>query len=198
MHRFTLQAVMLSTLLTLPTAARADRMYNILNNPDIQNGWTLSGTITTDGTMGQIQASNILSWTWTITSGAGSFTVSSTDPGAAVIYGAITATRTGLLVPFYGDGIGLTTQGAGLEWVTIGGTQLSTYAEVTSAPWGDNGWDSLIGPPADGSSAWLIASNPVAVPEPSPVSIAGFGAVCGCVYVMGQKRRARRTATTGA
>ncbi len=52
MHRFTLQAVMLSTLLTLPTAARADRMYNILNNPDIQNGWTLSGTITTDGTMG--------------------------------------------------------------------------------------------------------------------------------------------------
>jgi hypothetical protein len=29
-----------------------------------------------------------------------------------VIDGAITATRTGLLIPFYGDGIGLTTQSA--------------------------------------------------------------------------------------
>ena len=62
-----------------------------------------------------------------------------------------------------------------------------------------NSWFGIIGAEEPGSSAWLIASpSPVAVPEPSSLYIAGFGAVCGSVYVMGQNRRARRTATTGA
>ena len=60
----------------------ADRMYELQSVPT--DGWTLSGTITTDGTIGTIQATNILSWTWTISGGGSSVTVSSTDPGAAV------------------------------------------------------------------------------------------------------------------
>jgi PEP-CTERM motif len=38
--------------------------------------------------------------------------------------------------------------------------------------------------------------SPFAVPEPSTLYLLGFGAVCGSVYVMGHKRRERRTATT--
>ena len=62
----------------------------------------------------------------------------------------------------------------------------------------DGGWlGYYAGGP--GASSWLIASaSPVAVPEPSPLYLVGFGAVCGSVYVMGHKRRARRTATTAA
>src|SRR5208283_5916828 len=109
MHRFTQQAVMLFTLLTLPPAVIADRMYDLQSGPSLPMGWTLSGTITTDGTIGTIQATNILSWTWTLTNGVSSFSASSTDPYAGVstiTLGApvntmpgITATAAGLFLP---------------------------------------------------------------------------------------------------
>lgn len=84
MHRFTQQAVMLFTLLTLPPAVLAgSTTYNILNYPDLQNGWTLTGTITTDCFIGDINQNDIKSWTWTITSGATTYTANSTDPGAS-------------------------------------------------------------------------------------------------------------------
>ena len=70
MHRITQQAVMLFTLLTLPPAVMADRMYELHSVPT--DGWTLSGTIRTDGTIGTIQSTNILSWTWTISGGGSS------------------------------------------------------------------------------------------------------------------------------
>src|SRR5208337_2658343 len=43
---------------------------------------------------------NILSWTWTITNGVSTYTVSSTEPGASATTSGITATGAGLLVPF--------------------------------------------------------------------------------------------------
>jgi len=198
MHRFTLQAVMLFTLLTLPSAVLADRTYNIQNYPDLQNGWTLSGTITTDGTIGTIIPPNILSWTWTITNGASSFTVSSTDPGAVVkTTDGITATGVALLVPFPNQALLLTSPGGALTWGTDL-TQYSTAGEAFLTPTTGTGW-STTETAEPGSPAWLFAStSPVAVPEPSSLNIVGFGAVCGCVHVMGHKRRARRTATTGA
>ena len=72
MLRSMLRGVMLFTLLTRPPAVMADRTYDLQSGPSSPVGWTLSGTITTDGTIGTIQATNILSWTWTLT-GAGGF-----------------------------------------------------------------------------------------------------------------------------
>jgi hypothetical protein len=207
MHRFTLQAVMLFTLLTLPSAVLANATpitYNILNNPDLQNGWTLSGTITTDGTIGTIQANDILSWTWTITKGVISSTASSTDPGVGMNTLGITATAAGLLLPggplplqtsdFTEAVDGLTffsPQHGALDWHLAGLGTIQSFAWPASQP--TTGWDTIsaIGP---GSSSLLIAST--SVPEPASLYLVGFGAVC--VYVMGHKRRARRTATTGA
>ena len=55
------------------------------------------------------------------------------------------------------------------------------------------GWDYNTGlEPYDPSATWLIAST--SVPEPSTLYLLEIGAVC--VYVMGHKRRERRTATT--
>ena len=83
MLRSMLCGLMLFTLITLPPAVMADRIYNILPYPVSDGGWKLSGTITTDGTMGAIQATNILSWTWNLSSpGSSGWTVSSTDPGS--------------------------------------------------------------------------------------------------------------------
>jgi len=204
MHRFTQQAVMLLTLLTLAPAVMADRTYNLQSGQSMPVGWTLSGNITTDGTIGTIQATNILSWTWTMTSGASSFTVSSTDPGASAWTSTgITSTGAALLVPYLGS-IGFDGPGGALMWYTNMNDQTSWGVSTTQAitggygglPWNSSVWWNGQGDPETGGQ--IASAAPVAVPEPSPLSIAGFGALCGCVHVMRHKRRARRTATTGA
>lgn len=221
MHRFTLQAVMLFTLLTLPSAVLAgSTTYNILNYPALQNGWTVSGTITTDGFIGDINQTDIKSWTWTITSGATSYTSNSTDPGSfPQLSGAgIQETPTDILLhipPSMKPSAVLLLIGGdtpriehipeeGLAWHDgFGPDQRDTTIEYYSAglfpPQGYVGWFSPIGPYNAQTAGWLIAqTSAAAVPEPASLYLVGFGAVCGCVYVMGHKRRARRTATTAA
>ena len=207
MLRSMLRGVMLFTLLTLPPAVMADRMYDLQSGPSLLGG-ILSGTITTDGTIGRIQSTNILSWTWTFTGGGSSFTVSSTDPGAAVWTSTgLTSTGAALLVPDLGS-IGFQSPGGYLQWDNPVGflpgnnpdnqTQ-DNLVQWTAGNWGLGGpgvswWHGIAAP---GTMAGQIAStSAVAVPEPSSLYIVGFGAVC--VYVMGHKRRARRTTTTAA
>ena len=82
MHRITQRGMMLFTLLSLPSAVLAGTTYNIQNYPLDQNGWTLTGTITTDGTQGHLsRPPDITSWTWTITKGANTYTTTSTATG---------------------------------------------------------------------------------------------------------------------
>ena len=197
MLRSMLRGVMLFTLLTLPPAVMADRMYELQSVPT--DGWTLSGTITTDGTIGTIQATNILSWTWMITNGVSSFTVSSTDPGAVVAISGldlrpgaaagITSTGAALLVPG-GNWISLSNPDARL-WYYNNIDQWHWQLTLPGVRSGDEVWVSTgYGPP----TAEIPSATIAVVPEPSPLYIVGFGAVC--VYVMGHKRRERRTATT--
>ncbi len=216
MHRFTQQAVMLFTLLTLPPAVMADRTYNLLNGLTVPSGYTLSGTITTDGTIGTIEAANILSWTWTITNGVSSFTASSTGPGDVTTPG-ITATGAALVLPYAGS---VTAEVMNGPYIQLGNNEwhASIYDgtpiwEAVLGPEGSfNGTGTMFGfpyppgspydpgPGAPGTIALAspALASPVVVPEPSPLYIAGFGVVCGSVYVMGHKCRARRTATTAA
>ena len=44
--------------------------YTFVDNSGFQSGHTLSGSITTDGTIGDISTENILNWNWTITNNA--------------------------------------------------------------------------------------------------------------------------------
>ena len=197
MLRSTLRGVMLFTLLTLPPAVMADRTYNLLNGSTVPSGYTLSGTITTDGTIGTIQAANILSWTWTITNGVSSFTASSTGPGDVTTPG-ITATGAALVLPYAGS--------VYAEFMNQHYIVLNNNLEWHTGGDGTPIWEAALGPPVGGTGVsgfpydlggapgTIALAFPVAVPEPSSLYIVGFGAVC--VYVMGHKRRARRTATT--
>jgi len=206
MHRCTQQAVMLFTLLTLPPAVLAgSTTYNLVNHPDYQDGWTLSGTITTDGTIGLLQSSDITSWTWTVTKPGSSQTYRS-GPGTVSYADGLTATNTGLLILIRntGTGILLNTPFGGINdgygtWE--GGPAGPTY--FTGAGGSASGhfvfyWsDEPPNPSAVPLEEFTFAAT-TAIPEPATLYLLGFGAVCGCVYVMGHKRRARRTATTAA
>jgi hypothetical protein len=68
------------------TAEAGAITYAIQNYPADQEGYTLSGTITTDGVIGGLAASDIVSWSWTISyPGEPPVTFSSSDPQTGII-----------------------------------------------------------------------------------------------------------------
>ncbi len=196
------RAMMLFTLLSIPQAVMAGSMtYDIVNYPADQNGWTLSGTITTDGKTGDLAPTDILSWTWTITTGGFpfpiAFTASSSDATAGIGATNLEATTTDIEAPIGGE-LDLQAYPNYLVYNRLPGFQQTYYTEIYTGgrPILYYTW-STINPSMGGTDPWVIAS----VPEPSSLYLLGFGAVCGSVYVMGhkvmgRKRRERRTATT--
>jgi hypothetical protein len=79
-----------------PHARAADTTYNFVSYPSLQNGYTLSGTIITNGTFGPLTGADVVSWTWTITDGVNTDSQSGAnlDPGTV----GLEATPTQLLV----------------------------------------------------------------------------------------------------
>ncbi|WP_165223306.1 PEP-CTERM sorting domain-containing protein [Aquisphaera insulae] len=74
--------------------------YNILDFPAYQNGFAVTGTITTDGTIGNLTAGNITSWSVTVSQAGYSETFTSNDSGAnVVIEDSLVATPTALYLP---------------------------------------------------------------------------------------------------
>jgi hypothetical protein len=58
------------TLLLSPGSSKAARIYSLVNYPDLQNGHTLSGTITTTDDApddGLLDLAEILDWEWSVT-----------------------------------------------------------------------------------------------------------------------------------
>jgi len=79
MRHFAIALASLCMLLVVSQTTKAGTIYDLQNYPADQNGHTLSGTITTDGTIGTLQESNIKSWNVTIDA---TDNFSSHDPGA--------------------------------------------------------------------------------------------------------------------
>ncbi len=199
--------------------ARGDITYQLVNNPAYQSGWTLSGSITTDGTLGAISTTDIMSWTWTATNAGGTFTItgSSTIPIIDYTYAVtLQATASELTIPystsaalqlFYtppawpspGTEIwGLTWYGGQLppsptdQHPTYYGDDLFVYQPTPPyLPLEDYGWDNLLPPPNGPNDTYVIATT-ASVPEPSTIVIAGLAGVCGIAYCLARKLRAQR------
>jgi hypothetical protein len=99
MKRATLVALLSLVLSLWPIAAiqAGPITYDLNNYSSLQNGWTLSGSITTDGAIGDIGAAAIISWHYTISKGVTSFSASSESGGYAQVT-HVTATPTELLL----------------------------------------------------------------------------------------------------
>src|SRR5579871_6763896 len=72
--------------------------YDLNSYLSEQNGWSLSGTITTDGNLGAITTADILSWQFTLTNGTTTVTKGLTL-GSAIVEGTLLATDTSLTLP---------------------------------------------------------------------------------------------------
>lgn len=74
--------------------------YSLQNYPADQEGYTLSGTITTDGVIGGLAASDIVSWSWTISYPSEQLvTFSSSDPQTGIVLdGSVIASQSAITI----------------------------------------------------------------------------------------------------
>ena len=222
MNRFASPIMMFLAFIVAGSVAKADPItpitYTIVDQgATYQNGWTLDGTITTDGTIGDLSQSNLLSGTLTLSSPLyGSytatgitFTLQTHGSGPAM---EATATPLTLLLPCsdpHSGSFSMTgSDGVGVDWLnpltSESGYPIYGYdgiAPVTEPDWRPGiAWDSVwstdpIGgyggppPPALGpTESWVIAT---VVPEPSTIVLLGIGAISMLVFAW---RRRTRTA----
>ena len=76
-------AMIVAQMWVLPKA-RGDYVYNLINYPSDQNGWSVSGQIVTDTNTGVISTGDINAWSLTMTQGTSIITACSSDPGATL------------------------------------------------------------------------------------------------------------------
>ena len=190
--------------------------YSLVNNAAYQNGYTLSGSITTDGTTGRLSNSNITNWTYAVTNTATSV-VAFTESGTFASTDHVEASATQLTLVAAGFGsypvISLDGRWGSLSWyrnpeVNYGNfdgydiidpaSEIYRSAGVPGSGsgsyttfWNNNVEGTLpLGSTANGS--WIIAeASAAAVPEPSTYGLL-FGGFTLAVVAM--RRRTSKQA----
>ncbi|MGA2704220.1 MAG: hypothetical protein ABSH35_24380 [Isosphaeraceae bacterium] len=177
-----------------PRTTRADTIYAIQNYPSDQNGHTVSGTIATDGHIGQITSADITSWSVTFDS---TFTFRSTDPGADIgSLGVVQATATNLSLSSPSVGFnqlefgifgtaGAPDVGSSINWgrATVEPGVYSGFLESTEL-W--NLYRTTLG----GTDPWVLAvAQASAIPEPASLWMAGIAISAGLAYGWFRHRR---------
>jgi hypothetical protein len=178
-------ALALLTVAAMASGAQADMIYNFQNFAAFQNGHTISGTITTDGTIGTITGANItaMNISWTGGPNPGGFSAIWTPSTMS----GVTATATDLTI----SGGGQMTLFAGP--VFDGNNQffirpaINSYSARSSS---GISWSSIN--PTGAGTAITFASNAgaAAVPEPSAFVLLGVSAIS----LIGGHRRKRKYA----
>jgi PEP-CTERM motif len=155
-----------------------DVTYNMVNDSVDQNGYGISGTIVTDGTIGALTASDVVSWQFTITGPGGPFSNSGIGTSPGNVIEGLTATTSGDLTTTGEVLLGLLSDAA-VNWRPV---DHNYFGIVANAPlWNDF---PPTGFPAEGG--WTIATA-ASVPEPSSVVLAGLG--CASTIAFGLARR---------
>jgi len=158
--------------------------YALVDNAAYQNGLTLSGSITTDGTIGGLGAGNITAWSWSFTNTLGNVVASSAG-GAAYDAVNVTATADEILLPQLGARfvLHLGDGNKGLYWAGDAAMELfpgfsdparCSYQEYDNPAQQflvDSSNPALTSTP---SGQWIVAQ---AVPEPSAAALLGLGAL---------------------
>jgi hypothetical protein len=161
--------------------------YTVVNYPAAQNGYTISGTITTNGATGtNLPGTDITSWDITITKGT--TTIGEiTNTINMIQSGLFDASTTSITVPSPSEHLSFYNFG------TVGGI---SWANNPTGPTPSVGYGASW--PSHFNPLWSSTLTPVttpiatAVPEPSTAVIAVSGAVTGIAIDLVRKRRAQR------
>jgi hypothetical protein len=202
-----LPLLILAAIALIPTEAGAGSItYDVVNYPAVQNGITVSGTITTDGSTGVETSPNFITgFDVTLSSpGSAPFTLQPSD-AVLLIDGSLEVTPSSITLGPALSVLSILTSGggnpgAGLYYSTsfykapegviglLGGLTGGPGGSVS----GGLAWDS---PPVTTIATAAVTAS--AVPEPSSLLLSGIGVVCGLAYVLVRKRRAQHRRGAG-
>jgi hypothetical protein len=134
-------------------AANATVTYHFVNYPADQNGWTLSGTVTTNGKTGALATTDFVGASITVTKGTSTETWT---PTAGIhVYGGVSVVGSTLVVSVVsGNGLSFTS-GAMQELYYLMGS-VNQYADTGSQMttyWATNS------PSMGGTNPWVVASQ---------------------------------------
>jgi hypothetical protein len=159
-------------------------IYTVVDHPAAQDGYAVSGTITTDGAIGtNLPRDHITDWDITITQGT--TTIGELSPSNTANYStSFDASPTAITVPSPAEGLSFYNFGrvGGIGWGHNPGPPPSIYYSAIWPSHFDTLWASNLTP----------ADMPVAIPEPSTAVIATGGLMTGIVAGLVRRRRARR------
>jgi hypothetical protein len=199
MNRTTLLAALGLALVThIASASRGATIYNVVNYPALQNGYTLSGTIVTDDRQGPLAANDIAMWSITVTGGPAAFSVSSFNSNGVGIENFLIATPTQLTLavgnPINNLDLGFTVfpQSARILWQNavsqFGGGQFTAGPDSTTTAWNA----TQLPPNALGGAPWVIAQViPGSFPEPGTLTLALTGIPCIAAGLWARRRFSR-------
>jgi hypothetical protein len=155
-----------AALLSFSSVSGASTIYNLVDHTNAD--YTVSGTITTDDTLGSISVANIEGWTVNVT-GLESFSFSSSDPNAATLDlnfpAGVVATSTDITVSGAGNFrlVGDTTSNYQPQWGYSNGTMFLhgvTQTNLSAVDIGQEGnvvfATAVVPVPA---AAWLFGSG---------------------------------------
>jgi hypothetical protein len=199
MNRALLLGSLSIVLMFCPAALSAASItYNIQPYPAYQNGYTLSGTITTDGATGSLSGTDITAWALKVSGPSVNFSSSGSGAGTGVFLEGLTASSTQLtLPPPVQPGpetmtiLELSDSAGEVIWQeTIIGNSYEA-SNLTSIAW-------LTAPPDNGlgGSPWIIAT--ASVPEPGSLTMASLASACLAAAVWTTRRRRIRSRSLAA
>ena len=179
-------------ILASSAQSKANIIYDLVDYSQFQNGYTISGKITTDGTIGDLIPANIIAWNYAIKSGATTvFSAASTNPNATTFMntgaGLAYSTNSAIFVSaLNGSGFIKLADGPTVGDMGYGMGQNGNLI-VTSA--GKNGgpiyWNNFT------DQSVMTFATVAAVPEPSTYAMTLAGLACGG-FSMWRRRKHQR------
>ena len=199
-----LATIVVATVVGMAAAEATPITYSIVNNAPFQSGYAVSGSITTDGTIGNLSGFNITSWTWTIKD-ASNNPVATLSGGNPPDFEGVVASATQILLPAPNGARHILELAAPypvhtpeLGWIRRPGSNDPEFGfpasnlYVAFSSGGTQLWYTEGSPlisTQDG--AWIVAETPVApVPEIDPASFgSALSLVLGALGLAERKRR---------
>jgi len=184
--------------------------YNLQSYLPLQNGYTLSGTITTDGTIGTLTSSDITAWSFEFTLGSASSGFASGPSSSSAYVTGLIATDSALILPQPSGGgsvddleLSALSQYALVYWSRHGTNSPGVSGDLYVADddalinsgnlWeASNANSNAPGISLGGINPWIIATT-AAVPEPGSLTLALLGTLC---LAVGEWTRRRRRAAS--
>jgi hypothetical protein len=204
MKTTTIFGLALLAAFSLARPCSADITYSFSDYSALEGGYTLTGSITTDGTIGAITGRDITSWNFSITNGTNTYAASGNSvdfSSSGSGYLQATSTAITMAIPSSGNNIDLQFQEEQENDLSVTyerannlfGETFDAY-QAYNEPNGPNNYffnnlhysnNLSLG----ANNPWTIATASAAVPEPSSLVMAGLG-LAGLAGYGWRRRRA--------